>query len=745
MSPRARTILVRCLFALALIYAFLAGFHTVARADLGWQLATGRWIAHNHIPSTDVFSHTANGHEWIYPPLSSLMLYDIQQIGGFGALTCLGVIFCLLTVAALLWRGGAIAAVLAIIAVPIIAERTGPRAEMYSVLFFALFTAVLWHQHHRGNARLWLLPLFMFFWVNTHPGFIAGLALLLAFLVIEIGDMPSGRESFSDVVQRLRKVLPWFAGTVVATFVNPWSWRIYHAVAEQERALRQHSLWFAEWTPIRLTGLSLRQALLIRDPRSAIFWLLLAAAVAALLYISQRRFGSAAVLIVAGWLTIQHVRYEPFFACLVVVWGSPAFLPSERMKETPDESASAKTRSVLLLATAGLALIFVGIRSFDLVNNRLYLSALQGPVFGAGISSTYPRAAAEFVREHHLPREILNDYSTGGYWLWALGPEYPDYVDGRALPFGPEIIQRSENLLGGMPPESPPWEEETRSRNVQTVVVGLGASNFAMLPAFCKSPNWTPVYLDAWAAVFVRRNPEFDNLRIDCATTPIITDADSRAGNRAERFYALVSGIRILHVLGRDQEAITRIGEAQSIFTGNADLEMQRGIVLFSLKRTDEVERALRHSFEMRPDSQNCSLLGQFYAAEKRLPSAIQAFRCAAALAPYPGRIYMTLAQLQLQMNDAGAAIAELDRAGRHASEAGSEQEARFRADIAEMRARIYWQMQDTNAALTALRNATELEPGNPTRWQHLAELYDALNRPNDAAQARQHAQQLTH
>jgi tetratricopeptide (TPR) repeat protein len=219
--------------------------------------------------------------------------------------------------------------------------------------------------------------------------------------------------------------------------------------------------------------------------------------------------------------------------------------------------------------------------------------------------------------------------------------------------------------------------------------------------------------------------------------------ADSRS--RAERFYALVSGARILQLLERNQEALDRLNEAQTIFAGNADLEMQRGIVLYGLRRVEEAERALRQSVEMRPSAQNCAILGQFYAMQKRPHSAITAFRCAAALAPYPARTYITIAQMHLQANDPKAALPELDRAWRHADEAGPDQINRFRADVSEFRGRAYWAMQDSTAAVNAMRQATELDAGNPSRWEHLADLYDAMNRPNEAAQARERAQQLTH
>ena len=87
------------LFILALLYALAAGLRTLGDFDLGWQLATGRWIVqHGHIPSTDVFSYTASGTEWIYPVLSQILLYLSYVIGGYSLLSWLGAAACVGTV-----------------------------------------------------------------------------------------------------------------------------------------------------------------------------------------------------------------------------------------------------------------------------------------------------------------------------------------------------------------------------------------------------------------------------------------------------------------------------------------------------------------------------------------------------------------------------------------------------------------------------------------------------------------------
>jgi hypothetical protein len=87
-GPERLCFVVLSLFAIG--YAFLAGTRSLSEYDLGWQLATGRWIAQQHqIPSTDVFSYTAQGQPWIYPVGSSLIFYAAYLVGGYALVTYL--------------------------------------------------------------------------------------------------------------------------------------------------------------------------------------------------------------------------------------------------------------------------------------------------------------------------------------------------------------------------------------------------------------------------------------------------------------------------------------------------------------------------------------------------------------------------------------------------------------------------------------------------------------------------------
>src|SRR6266536_1870316 len=134
----------QALVLLACVYAALFAFHTLTDTDLGWQLATGRWVVQHHaIPSTDVLSYTAQGQPWIYPVLSGIIFYLAYLVGGYGLLSCLGAIACLVTVALLLQRGSAIAALIAILAIPAIGVRSIVRADLFTLVLFAVFLSLL--------------------------------------------------------------------------------------------------------------------------------------------------------------------------------------------------------------------------------------------------------------------------------------------------------------------------------------------------------------------------------------------------------------------------------------------------------------------------------------------------------------------------------------------------------------------------------------------------------------------------
>jgi len=208
-APRVRLTLIHTLALAALLYAFCAGFRTIGDFDFGWQIATGRYFAEHHqIPRLDIFTYTAAGNEWLYPPLAGLILYWTYLLGAYTALSWLLALAAPGTILFLLAKrkAGMATYVAASLAVPSIVFRENPRAELFSTLLFAVYLATLWRYFRGGHARLWLLPLLMLAWVNLHPGFITGLALLLAYLFLELCELPFP-DRRAAALERLRGAL----------------------------------------------------------------------------------------------------------------------------------------------------------------------------------------------------------------------------------------------------------------------------------------------------------------------------------------------------------------------------------------------------------------------------------------------------------------------------------------------------------------------------------------------------------
>ena len=120
--------------------------------------------------------------------------------------------------------------------------------------------------------------------------------------------------------------------------------------------------------------------------------------------------------------------------------------------------------------------------SVDLVTDRSYLASTDLGTFGTGLSWWFPERAAAFVERENLPGQIFNSYNEGGYLTWHLGPKYPDYVDGRALPFG---ASRDDGalLLGCETPSS----ATTIAPLFSTIGIGVRSAPFAGPSMQCPS------------------------------------------------------------------------------------------------------------------------------------------------------------------------------------------------------------------------------------------------------------------
>jgi tetratricopeptide (TPR) repeat protein len=723
---------------------------------MGWHLATGRWLVeHRQVPRTDVLSLTSAGKPWIYPPFAGVLFYLTYNAFGYPGLSWFCALACLAVVAYLVRRGDMASAVLAMLTVGSIATRTAARADLFSTIFFALFLGELCAYHRGVRCRLWLLPVIMLFWVNLHPGFIAGLAAIGAYLLIELSDLLFA-ERRQAVVLRLRRVWPWLAACGAATFANPWGAKIYTAsltlsgLTTQAPNTLNSNIAIAEFRGVPISTHLIEQLIDVRHAQFGLTWLLLLAVILAGLFFWKRQVGAGLVVLLALDAVLTHARYSALFAICIVTLGAGLlewfFVSANPAKNSSPVLLRIPTSAAILLTSVFCAVALLQI--VDFVSSRTYVVFNPDLRFGAGEASWFPARAADFIRRQQLPRNIFEDYELGGYAAWSLGPKYPDFIDGRGDRLSPDLAMEQFNLYSE-DPDSEAWRREAERWNLNILLVATGGlRGLRNMDAykFCQSADWRPIYMDDVSLVFLRNTPEnsswINRLQIDCSTQAL-TPPVPASRSALQEFY-LNSG-ELFFTLHRDRDAEESLGHADALYRGNPNVHLLKGLLFDRRQQYAEAEQELRSSLAINENSGVWYSLASVYGNEGRNEAALQALEHAAGLALQPFNIYMTMGKVQIALNHPEDALASFDKAEKSSPyRNGAESLApEIYAELAEGRSEAHRLLAQWNEAIAFQQEAIQKTPGVQRRWDRLARLYEATGQTKLASEVRQQMLQL--
>jgi tetratricopeptide (TPR) repeat protein len=478
------------------------------------------------------------------------------------------------------------------------------------------------------------------------------------------------------------------------------------------------------------------------------------------------RVGPAALLAAFLYESAQHIRFQAVFAVLVVVLAGSllphlAELFTKRDAAFPDGLEPPKSPPIANLSSRVVALVIialftflVSVRCHDLVSNRYYIDSGQLSLFGPGESWWFPERAMDFLEEEHLPANLFHAYIMGGFLTWRVGERYPDFADGRLVPFG-EALFREQNELSAAPPDSAMWQKAADRWNINTIVFSLSRyAGLGTVPLadFCRSATWNPVYLDDVSILFVRNRPEFSDIfsrfTIHCdaaalAQTPAARGNSWRA--RAERFNSLMNSASIYYLLSRDAEAFSALQEAAGLFPDNPNLHLVTAQLLQSNNRFAEAEQEYLRAIRVQPGDAAWFALARLYNAEHRYADAVRCVKEAVSYSQVTYERYRSLGQLYISMHQFQDALAAFDRADRanpfhnDASDLGRS----FNAHLAEGRARAYRGLNDLPHAVAQQDLAVRFTPEDSAAWLAMAELYQAQGNSAGAGAARQRAASL--
>jgi hypothetical protein len=366
------------------------------------------------------------------------------------------------------------------------------RPQLFTFALFAVFVSVLLRYVLRRRAPLWVLPLLMIGWANTHGGFVAGLGAIGLTLLLTLSELLGhDKTSRVDVLTRTRTLAMVLVAALAATLATPLGFGLWQYVAV-ELVHGTNRRYIREWAP----------ATLANDPWSAGVLVLLSTLVVLVGTISTAKSSgrvprgegpapicwtlSCVPLIAMAFLSVRHVP-------LAAMWTGPVLVYVAARVEGDLGARAAYRRSWFLLR--GLALVPAWL-TFAVVYHDPQ-PAIQ--VAGYGLGRTSPCRAVEFLRASGASGRIYTPLWWGSYITWALYPQFLVSMDGRNISLFPDSMVL-DNLRFYLEPAG---ADTSLPARLGSEFIIVPTDSPALSPTLADA-RWHAIYRDVDAAVFER-------------------------------------------------------------------------------------------------------------------------------------------------------------------------------------------------------------------------------------------------
>ena len=385
-----------------------------------------------------------------------------------------------------------IAFIVSLLLIPLIAQRTEIRPEIFSYLLIALFFWILWSWRKKKISYKWLfiLPILEIFWVNIHIYFIFGPALVGLFLV---ASLLRAAPKLGGCPQLKRRLLPIILIlTSLASLINPF---FIKGVLEPfnifknygYRIVENQSVWF-----LRNLGIVNNPNLILYE----IVFSILVLSFIVVLILKRKRFSFiylclAVVWSILGWLAIRNFTMFGLFALPIIAYN----IKNSLYKKIKFKSFNAKIFFVFMSLTLFL-IIFVNYQQ------KLPLDKWR---FGLGLMLNNNQSA-QFFRDNNIKGPVFNNYDIGGYLIYHFYPQEKVFTDNRPEAYS---ISFFEDVYIPSQQNDSIWQKQIEAYDFNAIFFSHRdytpwGQNF--LIARVKDPEWAVVFMDEYAIIFLKRN-----------------------------------------------------------------------------------------------------------------------------------------------------------------------------------------------------------------------------------------------
>lgn len=450
-------------------------------SDTLWHIKVGNLILNTHTwPTHDIYSFTAHGVHWIaYEWLGEVIMALAWRAGGLQGLAILlmvlvsAIILALFYYAYLGGRNVKSAFVVSAVLLPLAAISWTLRPQLLGYLFLIITLIALKRYRQGFHKSLWILPLVLLLWTNSHGTFVLGFGALGIYWLSGLKEFRFGGIYSQRWTPQERRHLELIALLcLIASLITPYGTQLVAYPLEMLKSQPMIIQIIQEWQPLSLTHSygKLFLALIL------IFWLLTAARRV------QIRLEDAVLIVVAIGETFMHARFMVLFVPVV----APVLAESIEPWFSPYKRA--KDPHVLNLVL--ISLIIVGMVKFFPSNSSLQQK----------LAKEMPVKAVDFLDSHPGLGPTFNYFFWGGYLVLNRAPAHQVFIDGRL-----DIYEYS-GVLGdymSIMSVSPDTEFLLRKYHVRSCLIPPNSSLATLLAA---SPGWKQVFRDRLSEIFVRKS-----------------------------------------------------------------------------------------------------------------------------------------------------------------------------------------------------------------------------------------------
>ncbi len=348
------------------------------------------------------------------------------------------------------------------------------RASLFSDVGLMLLTAGLlsrrlWQSRH----FVWILPLSFALWVNLHPGFVLGLVLLTAAVVLQ--GRQATRQQWGTVL------LSYLAVLVNPLFVEGALYPLQTAFKDEWALHRKLNF---EWMP------TFSEPFLSTWEVKALILVLIVTGWLMVLTLLRKRKGHWFAVFAFAVFVYLAQNASRFMTTSALGFAVVAFYFWHQLNWSFSEKWESRLRVFC-------AIVFLSMGVWILNNG--YNSASGKREFAVGIeASPFPVGAVQFLQKNNLQGRIFNEYEWGSFFIWELNRPESLFIHGHVD--DPRILAYEYH---GMNTSREFFEDSVRRHDFRFFILDVTKLH-PDLPIVQHLKSWKVIYQDQRAVIWAR-------------------------------------------------------------------------------------------------------------------------------------------------------------------------------------------------------------------------------------------------